>query len=415
MAATSAVALITRRLIKCKETLAFKRLIHSSASVFGTSVNLKPAEDGMYLQLESPLKSNPLILHSTWLRDHCRCPQCYNKITKHKLVEISTVNELNGLRPQEVKLENEQLYITWPDGHQSCYSTDWLWDSAYENYKEIRKSRKKLWSSGLIGLNVADEIVEYKDFMSSDDALKKALNGLYTYGFATITKCPTTPEETIKTAERLGPIRLGFFGEVMKFNSNMLHHKHSNMTNKLVPHTDQSYLHEPAGLKLINCLQTGGDAAVSLFDGYSAAEELKKKDPSAYETLSNVQVPWEFKSDAFHHKNYAPMFHHDYFTKELLIVRYNMYYRCALTSGNFEEMDRYYSALHAFSQLFQTPGRACRLTPVSGTVYLIDNWRIMSSIGQIGRGLNMAGCYVGWSDYMSLTRRLGIIPSPTVT
>lgn len=296
-----------------------------------------------------------------------------------------------------------------PDGHNSSYKVDWLWQNVYSGYKDACRVKKDLWSGGLDSVTVQEEVVKFTDYMNSTEALQKVLKSLVLKGFAIIQNVPTTLEDTQRVAERICPLRLGFFGKILEFQGHMLHHKNPTFPNKIIPHTDQSYLTEPAGVKLIHCTETDSKMRVNLVDGFNIAAELKKTDPEAYRTLSELPIIFEYTDDAFHHKCPDVILKHDALTGALLQIKYNMYYRSALSTIPFEEMDRFYTALHSISQLIQRSFQYCRIQPSSGTVILIDNWRILFSTSQSANA-KLTGCYMGWSDYMCTARQLGIVP-----
>lgn len=296
-----------------------------------------------------------------------------------------------------------------PDGHKSSYKVDWLWQNVFSGYKDACRVKKNLWSGGLDSVTVHEDMVQFNDYMNSNEALKTVLKSLVTRGFAIIQNVPTTMEDTQRAAERICPLRLGFFGKVLEFQDHMLHRKNPTLPNRIIPHTDQSYLTEPAGVKIIHCTENNAKMRVNLVDGFNIAAELKKKDAEAYNTLSELPVLFEYTDDAFHHKCPDVILKHDALTGNLLQIKYNMYYRSALSTIPFEDMDRFYTALHAISQLIQNSFQFCRVQPKTGTMILMDNWRILSSTSQSTQS-KLIGCYLGWSDYMCTARQLQIVP-----
>ena len=68
--------------------------------------------------------------HYFWLRDNCRCPECYHSISYQRQVDTARIS--HNLQPRRVEvLENEQLCIHWEnegvvETHTSIFSSNWL-------------------------------------------------------------------------------------------------------------------------------------------------------------------------------------------------------------------------------------------------------------------------------------------------
>ena len=64
-------------------------------------------------------------VHKTWLRDNCRCENCYNAATRQRNVLTHRL-AAPALRPASVSSDGGQLVVVWQDGHRSQYDLAWL-------------------------------------------------------------------------------------------------------------------------------------------------------------------------------------------------------------------------------------------------------------------------------------------------
>ncbi|KAK4981453.1 hypothetical protein LTR66_009980 [Elasticomyces elasticus] len=116
----------------------------------------------------------------------------------------------------------------------------------------------------------------------------------------------------------------------------------------LEAHTDTTYFSDPAGLQLFHLLShTDGSGGESLLvDGFRAAEILKREDPAAYRTLSEVGV-WSHASgnEGVSIRPYKafPVLQHEPWTGGLVQVRWNNADRAGLDVG-FSRIQEWYDA-----------------------------------------------------------------------
>lgn len=387
------------------------------------------SEDGSLLSLKGgPLWKKPLLVHPTWLRDHCRCPACYDGATYNKLVDTRRLQDTD-LRPRTTRVNDQRLHVTWSDGHESAYDLEWLRKNVLgELSSPSSEPRRTLWSNALSSLDIADVTVNHRDYVTCDKSVKKLLESVVRCGFAIVKNVPGNADGLLETAQRIcRPRNTGFFdGPVHEFKYHMLHSKHDSLMNehhRLHPHVDQAYLTEPAGLKLIVCSENAGtDLLLNLVDGFQVAERLKRTDPKAYDTLATVPVAYEYVDDVSHHLTHDVILKHDTVSRNLLQVRYNMHYRTALKttmpSSSSSDMDTFYAALRRLTKLVRARDSQVRLQLATGTVLVLDNWRVLTSLsnvatdrpGSTGTGSRFYGCYLGRSDYMCRARRLDVVP-----
>ena len=110
--------------------------------------------------------------HNIWLRDHCRCPECFHPKTKQRLLDTFAIPA--DIQPESVESTTEGLLVHWqPDGHTSLYPWRWLMDNSYAPPIEPHKpSDKVLWGKGI---GSSPPTVRYEEVMASDEGVLKWL------------------------------------------------------------------------------------------------------------------------------------------------------------------------------------------------------------------------------------------------
>jgi len=122
--------------------------------------------------------------HNFWLRDHCRCPQCFHGVTKQRLV--NTFEILPGIQPANVKGTENGLEVTWESSsHKSLYDWKWLKTNSYDPlFPEVRSSSMaygrnpkdvSLWGSNILK---APPTVDHNNVMESDKGVLKMLENI---------------------------------------------------------------------------------------------------------------------------------------------------------------------------------------------------------------------------------------------
>jgi trimethyllysine dioxygenase len=115
--------------------------------------------------------------HGIWLRDHCKCPNCYHPLTKQRLLDTTEI--LVDIEPKTIAVKENVLHIKWPDGHQSSFQSNWLHHNSYNPNIKLVEKKYTLWGKELIN-NLPT--VLYADVMNEEgDGLKRWLNNLVFY------------------------------------------------------------------------------------------------------------------------------------------------------------------------------------------------------------------------------------------
>ncbi|WP_419904383.1 TauD/TfdA family dioxygenase [Kiloniella sp.] len=234
-----------------------------------------------------------------WLRDHCRASHSMNQETNQR--QVDTFSLPVDLKAKEAKLteDRKSVSIRWDNEEQeSFYPASFLREMATTGLPKVDHP-KSLW--------MADEItdslpkVSYDDVMAGDEGLKSWVELIDYYGFAIVDGTPATPEATEALARRITYIRETIFGGFWDFTANQAFADSAYSTVEIGPHTDGTYSVDSPGYQMFHCLEFDGTGGESVFvDGFRVAEEIRARDPKAFDTLTSVPVPAQYLGDGVH-------------------------------------------------------------------------------------------------------------------
>lgn len=227
--------------------------------------------------------------HNIWLRDHCRCPQCYHSTTKQRLLNtfeippdaqpISAEATTEGLVVQWALLPSEHAATTSSSSlsdsadpnaagsgavghHTSLYPWRWLMRNSYSpvlsdpitassDDSGVKRIEKVLWGKGI---GSAPPTVKFDEVMQSEQGVLKWVTKIAQYGFAFVTGVPPTPTDTEALIRRIAFIRETHYGGFWDFTSDLAHGDTAYTDLALQAHTDTTYFTDPAGLQMFHLL-----------------------------------------------------------------------------------------------------------------------------------------------------------------
>lgn len=345
-----------------------------------------------------------------WLRDHCRSASCLNSKTNQRSLDTGTI-DLN-IRPMKTRVEEGNLYLTWPDGHVTRYTLPWMLKNSYEFQKQNLVQPRILWNSEMYSqANVPS--ANWEKFLSSDEELKDFLNNFLRYGIAFVDGVPDSVEATEATSERLGLIRETTYGRMWSLTSDFSRGDTAYTKMALDRHTDSTYYHEPCGIQVLHGLRhegTGGRTV--LVDGFYAANQVRQQSPENFELLSQVHVKHEFIENQGSNRNHmigiGPVISLYPWNKEVYMIRYNNYDRAVLNTVPHDVVRRWYIAHRQLTEELRKPENELWIKLKPGRVLFIDNWRVMHGRESFTGFRQICGCYLTRDDVVSKARVLGL-------
>ncbi|WFD29313.1 trimethyllysine dioxygenase [Malassezia sp. CBS 17886] len=374
--------------------------------------------------------------HYLWLRDHCRCAECYHPQTKQRLLDTFQIPA--AIRAHRSSSTADGLLVEWPETngarHTSLFPWQWLMRNAWASPTRARRNTlhfrssgtgqssapytKKLWDSGAVAGD--PPLVAYEDVMRSDRGLSEWLDRIDEYGLCFVSGIPISPEATEELVRRIAFIRETHYGGFWDFTSDLAHGDTAYTDVALGAHTDTTYFTDPAGLQMFHLLHhhsieptdfrdryTGAPlGGASLFvDGFWAAQRMHETHPDLYQVLRETRFRGHSAGDD--DTLVAPLldsgysiFEHDPHTDDLVMVRYNNSDRSVLRVDQ-AGVERVYEALRRWNEIITSPDAEYWFQMEPGTGMIFDNHRVLHGRSQFVGSRRLCGAYVNHDDYRS--------------
>lgn len=368
-------------------------------------------DERYFLTIQGTELVQPIHVSYIWLRDHCRCKECYNQETFQRTLSILDIPD--DVKPASFELTDRKLKVLWMDDHLSTYDLDFIFQSQFEVLKEnLRQehARPVLWDRDLISLCPEYCRVTLSELICEDAAIAKVVKSLVAYGFAFIQKVPANQQSTEMAIKRIFSIHKTLFGEMWTFSDQMDHGDTAYTKSYLGPHTDNTYFSDASGLQILHCIQFNGSGGETmLIDGFKAAEQLKLKDTAAFERLCSYPLTAEYMEEGKHHTHCAPVIKLNIITGEVEQLRFNTYDRAVLNTVPQKQMPQFYKDYKRLAAEINNETMAWQFQLTPGTVMIFDNWRVLHGRMAYSGKRVMTGCYVSRTEYQSVARTLGII------
>ncbi|XP_012260020.2 trimethyllysine dioxygenase, mitochondrial isoform X2 [Athalia rosae] len=361
------------------------------------------------------VKSIPVLYQ--WLRDHCRCDECYNATTNQRNITILDFPE--NIAPSKYDCSEGVLQVTWMGGHKSDYQLSWLLKNAgfigddSEEEKIPRIPWQKLPDIARVGL---------KPYLNNDAGLSSIISSVLRYGIGIVTGVDPTLAATEEVITRIAPVQKTLFGEMWEVNHNGndadvlengdLHVFQDTAYTAIAlrAHTDNTYWCDAAGLQVFHMLKPAPIGGETLFvDGLSVTLKLKAEHPEAYERLTHTPISATYIADGQHHVYRDPIIKLDPVTKKLLQIRFNLYDRSVMRTVPQNKMKQHYDDLRMIASIVAEKTRENYVKLQPGEVWIVDNWTVLHGRAGYQGSRHLGGSYVSRTDWQSKATVLGLI------
>ncbi|KAK1788126.1 hypothetical protein P4O66_016583, partial [Electrophorus voltai] len=346
-----------------------------------------------------------------WLRDHCRSSSCYNSKTNQRSLDTASI-ELD-IRPTKTRVDEENLFFTWPDGHVTRYSLAWLVANSYESQKwRTMMQSRILWNSEIYsGAKVPS--ASWDKFMSCDEELKTFLSNFLLYGIAFVEDVPATIDATEMVTQRVSLIRETIYGRMWDFTSDFSRGDTAYTKLALDCHTDTAYFQEPSGIQIFHCLRHEGTGGRTLLvDGFYVADKLLQQSPENFKVLSRIPIKHEYIETFASHRNHmigiGPVLSVYPWNNEIYMIRYNNYDRAVITRVPHNMVQCWYKAHRQLTAELRKPENELWVKLKPGKVLFIDNWRVLHGRESFTGLRQLCGCYLSRDDMLNKARILGL-------
>jgi trimethyllysine dioxygenase len=343
-----------------------------------------------------------------WLRDHCHSKESLHPDTLQRQVDTFAIPVDIAPAKLEIADGGRTLRIEWQHGGASVLPAAFLWNITQNDGREVAP-RRRLWDRAAIG--DAFPTMSHAQIMSGNEGLLRWLSLVEEYGFALATGVPPTLEATKELVTRIGYVRETIFGGMWEFTANLAFKDTAYTSSAIGPHTDGTYSFDSPGYQLFHCLQfdgSGGDS--TLVDGFNVADQIRRTDPLAFQTLSSVKVPAQYLGDGVHLRaehSVIALDHNGDFSQ----IAYNNYDRAPFRLPT-PRMNGFYRALNLFNRSINDPSNEITLRLLPGTALLFDNWRTLHGRRAYQGFRRLCGAYLNKEDFDSKLRVLRAAATP---
>ncbi|KZP00626.1 Trimethyllysine dioxygenase [Calocera viscosa TUFC12733] len=351
--------------------------------------------------------------HHIWLRDHCRCPECFHPITKQRMLDTFSIPR--DIKPHTVEVTTRNLRITWSSGenkHTSEYPWSWLKDNSYDPQppSEPKSHAPVIWNKD--SLHGKIPCVDFEDIMESDLDVFHWLSKIKRLGVCFVRGVPPDMASTEALSHRIAFIRETQYGKMWSFTSDLARGDTAYTNIALPAHTDNTYFTDPAGLQIFHLLEhSGGEGGETLLvDGFYAAQQLKARHPASFELLSQIPIPCHAAGDeeTFYRPDPTsgyPVLSLDPHTGDVRHVRWNNNDRSAMNAVHPDLMEQW-QAIRDWNACLTDPEAEYWVKLKPGTVVVIDNQRVLHGRAEFTGRRQMCGAYIGKDDFMARLRAL---------
>lgn len=436
--------------------------------------------DAKSITLEGLDPSNPkekTRFLNFFLRDACPSHVSVDQSTKQKTfstgeipldigIKLATIDEqartLNILWNKNLERHNVKNQDFSSPPHISSYPFDFL--RSYSSLKNARDKRYldqpyQSWDSfPKLDPSLIPRI-DYKDYMTKDSAVYKAVKSLHDFGLVFVENIPKQENIIVKETskpvtlevgaalkrqldikpgapvlvetigERIGYIKRTFYGNSWNVIS-IPDAKNVAYTNVYLPlHMDLCYYESPPGIQLLHIIQNSTTGGESLFaDSFAAIDYVFEKDPEAYKAMKKVPVTYHYDNDGFHYYYTRPMIVEDeygtnvptdsltnspYARKHLKAVNYSPPFQGPLDSATLsdsiteEEIEAFQRGLKLFEEYIQNKEHQIEVKMSENTCMLFMNRRILharNEFDQMSGSRWFRGTYLDLDSYQSKLR-----------
>jgi trimethyllysine dioxygenase len=296
----------------------------------------------------------------------------------------------------------------------SEFDGQWLRDHAYgaeplvypTNHRQQTLRGKHLWEGASLQL-------PRRAFADAMDDIKPVMEDLHKYGLAIVHSTPSSMDETEKFSRKIGFVLETIYGTMWTTNPQSEEQQYNDTAStnlELLHHTDGTYMRDPPGLQIFNCIAQAGEGGASRYvDSFHVVETLRREHPAAFDFFATTPLHYFTYDNDAHLATMEPLIRLDH-AGNIVQFRHNDYDRAPLTHLSFDQVDQFYRYHEELLRIMRDPKMEFRVKLQVGDMILVDNQRVMHGRDAFDGGDRaLIGCYIGRNEYESRLRVLGII------
>ena len=261
------------------------------------------------------------------------------------------------------------------------------------------------------------EFVNFKDYMTKDETLHRALLRLNSHGLLLIRGIPESSVDTTveDIAGRIGNIRDTFYGRSWDVRSVPDAKNVAYTSRYLGLHMDLLYMENPPGYQFLHCLKNTAEGGASIFsDAMKAASILSSK---TRESLTNLHIAYQYKNAGKHYYHTHPVLEKSRAYGKYQHVNYSPPFQApwSIPMNAFDsrepfgqEYDDFLDAFRQFSKAVEDPANVLEYRLQPGECVIFNNRRVLhgrKAFDAVGGERHYKGTYVD-TDVISSTLRV---------
>ncbi|XP_060621951.2 gamma-butyrobetaine dioxygenase isoform X2 [Anolis sagrei] len=350
---------------------------------------------------------------SVWLRDNCQCPDCYLHSAKARKLLLENLDV--DIEAKDIGVtESKKVHIIWPDDHTSEFEAEWLKKRCFSEQarakvqEELFLPDRQCWGSDLHLPTMA-----FEEVLHSDTSAYKWLTTLKKMGIVLLTGAASRQGELLKLGQRIGFLRLTFYGPTWQVQDKADANNVAYTTEKLSFHTDYPVLQFPPGIQLLHCIkQTPAGGESEVVDGFHVANKLKELNPQAFKILTSTFVNFtDVGVDYCDFSMESKQRIIDIDEKgQVIRINLNNATRDTIFDVPAEKVKPFYAALKDYVDLLNSTDNKYTYKMKPGEIVVFDNWRLLHGRQSYQSGIEISrhleGAYADWDVVMSRLRIL---------
>ncbi|CAN5513267.1 gamma-butyrobetaine dioxygenase [soil metagenome] len=379
-----------------------------SATSTTTTPKTCPSLADRYLTIE--IDGTDRHFHYVWLRDNCWCSEC--KVAQSAERRLYTANIADHLVATQAEQDDDQrLRVEWSDEHRSTYSAQWLRTHDYsEAARASRRHDPTLWNASLGQI----PRFEHADVVDTSEGQLAYLDALRDYGVAVVSNTPSIPGEVERFAETIGHVRETAFERIHNVRHDPSGYNVAHTPLELKPHTDLPSYQWPPSIQLLHFLvneASGGESTVT--DGWAILADLRRADPAAFDTLTQVPVRFQLFSEDEDTGATAPLVQLDS-AGQVRTFRYSNQLAQPLDVP-FDDVDRFYDAYRTLGRMIDSNRYKLVFKTHSGDLLTVHGHRVMHgrlTYDPSSGARHLQDVYMEFDDMMARRRVLSGVHKP---
>jgi len=339
-----------------------------------------------------------------FLRDNCATgfhPQTLER--QFDLTSVPIDIEIAG-----ISVDSETLVVSWKgEDLVSRFPASWLAaNRPGQRFEDPAAVPPAIWRSNLTKNDLPRAAAA--DLLGSDNILLEFLVEAKRTGLAIVDGMADDVDAGMTVARRIGFLRETNFGVTFEVMSKPDPNNLAYTSHALPLHTDLPNQELAPGFQFLHCLANEAEGGGSTFaDGFAIAEDLKAKDPQAFDLLAQTAIPFRFQDGEYDIRKHHTVIQLDH-DGEVSEVRFNAHI-ASVFDMPADQMDAYYKAYRTIMAMTRDPAYVMTTRLNGGEMVIFDNRRALHGRAAFDPSTgfrHLRGCYVDRGEFDSRIRVL---------